>query len=95
MAFRSMKSTVARATVATVVAFGVSVGGAVTFAPPAHAMLPADGGSSKERSFENGLDAYYDFQISYQRLVQLYNAMSNMLRLKHEMDMQLVRTYGR
>lgn len=37
MSKQAMKTKVARAAVAVVVGFGVSVGSAVTFAPPAHA----------------------------------------------------------
>lgn len=74
MANRTMRTKAGRAIASIVIGLGVATGGAVTFAPPAHAMLPADGGSSTKalkREYNAQMRRYQEQMQQNQRNYQL------------------------
>jgi Skp family chaperone for outer membrane proteins len=67
---RTTRARVAKAVASIVIGISVSTGSVVAFAPPAHAMLPADGGSSTkslQRQYNKELQRYQQEMQKSQR----------------------------
>lgn len=70
MTNRTTRARVAKAVASIVIGISVSTGSVLAFAPPAHAMLPADGGSSTKalkRQYNKELQRYQEEMQKTQR----------------------------